>query len=578
MEESAMARRRRMMASLLTAFGIVAAGCAAPSAPAGAPGALERSSPPAAPKALTIGIWSSVPALGLLVNTSPVGGGYRIGEIHSDGLITADTGVRRPVGRLAEQVPTLENGGVSLLPDGRMRVAFAVRKGVTWHDGRPFTAQDLVFSYQFAGPDGVPNPLNDTHRMMSSVEATDDHSFVVYYKGPYYLGAALGTPEFWPLPRHILEALLERYLTTKNAEEILQHPYWTSEYIHLGPFRLARFDPGEGMSYEAYDRYFLGRPKIDTIRVRIFGDENTLITNLLAGTADIAPEFAVRADAGAQLKKVWTDGVVHVKGSQLLNLPAQMRPHVQTEPAFFDPRVRRAFVHALDREAISEGANGGNPQLAAWTLVSESDPMHGVIKDGLRQFNYDVDRARALLAEAGWTAAPGGGFRHSSDGRPLRTHMWAAEKGASAVAAYWRDFGVQVDELLFSPTQVGDREFRANFPGWDWTGADVMETTALPAASAENRWVGSRSGYDDPTARRLVAAFETSIAERDQAQAMRAFHDFYTAELPTLPLFHIAIYIGARKNVKAFEDIAGGGSWDPYGSHYRNSHLWDLLP
>src|SRR5688572_16596453 len=114
MEESAMARRRRMMASLLTAFGIVAGACAGPSAPApaGAPGAPERSAPAAAPKALTIGIWSSVPALGLLVNTSPVGGGYRIGEIHSDGLITADTGARRPVGRLAEQLPTIENGGV----------------------------------------------------------------------------------------------------------------------------------------------------------------------------------------------------------------------------------------------------------------------------------------------------------------------------------------------------------------------------------------------------------------------------------------------------------------------------------
>jgi peptide/nickel transport system substrate-binding protein len=457
-----------------------------------------------------------------------------------------------------------------------MRVAFTLSKGVTWHDGTPFSAQDLVFSYQFAGPDGVPNPLNETHRLMASVEAPDDHSFVVYYKGPYYLGAALGTPEFWPLPRHILQPAFDRFIATKNAEEVLNLPYWTSEYVHLGAFRLTRFDPGEGMSFEAYDRYFLGRPKIDTIRVRIFGDENTLVTNLLAGTADMAPEFAVRAEAGPQLKRQWQDGVVHVKGSQLLNLPAQFRPQFQAEPANLDPRVRRALLHALDREAISDGVNGGNPQLAAWTLVSESDPMHGAVKDGLRQFNYDIDRAKALLAEAGWTPDAGGTMRHSADGRPFRTHMWAAEKGASAVAAYWRALGLQVDELLFAPTQVGDREFRASFPGWDWTGADVMETTALPAASAENRWVGSRSGYDDPTARRLVQAFETSISERDQAQAMRAFHDFYAAELPTLPLFHIAIYIGARKNVKAFDDLGGGGSWDPYGSHYRNAYLWDI--
>jgi peptide/nickel transport system substrate-binding protein len=457
-----------------------------------------------------------------------------------------------------------------------MRVAFTLRKGVTWHDGTPFTAQDLVFSYQFVGPDGVPNPLNDTHRLMASVEAPDDQSFVVYYKGPYYLGAALGTPEFWPLPRHILGGPFERFMATKNAEEVINLPYWTSEYVHLGAFRLTRWDPGEGYSLEAYDRYYLGRPKLDTIRVRIFGDENTLVTNVLAGTADMTPEFALRAEAGPQLKRQWGDGVVHVKGSQLLNLPPQYRPQVQTEPANLDPRVRRALLHSLDREAISEGVNGGNPQLAAWTLVSESDPMHAVVKDGLRPFTYDLDRARALLAEAGWTPDAGGAMRHSSDGRAYRTHLWASDKGASAIASYWRALGIQVDELLFAPAQSADREFRASYPGWEWTGADVMETASLPAASAENRWAGTRNGYDNPAAKRLVDAFESSISERDQAQAMRAFHDFYVAEVLTIPLFHIAIYIAARKNVKAFDDLAGGGSWDPYGSHYRNAYLWDV--
>jgi peptide/nickel transport system substrate-binding protein len=397
-----MGRTSRSSAFCAGLLAFLLAACASPAQQPTAP-RTEGNQPqtPAAPKALTIGITGSILALSLAGQSTPTGGGYRLSEIHSDGLITSDVNSRRPIGRLAERAPSIDDGSVSILPDGRMRVAFTLRPGVTWHDGTPFTAQDLVFSYQLAGPDGVPNPYNETMNLMSGVEAPDDRTFVVTYKEPYYLGAGLGTPEFWPLPRHLLQPAYERFLATRNADEVLQSRYWTTEYVHLGAYRLTRFEPGESLSFEAYDRYFLGRPKIDTVHVRIFGDENTLLTNLLAGSADMVPEFAIRGARGAQLKESWEgsgQGIVHVRGSALYNLAAQFRPQVQTEPANLDPRVRRALFHALDREAISDGVNGGNPQLAAWSFLPSSDPMYDVVKDGLRPIGYDPDRAKALLA------------------------------------------------------------------------------------------------------------------------------------------------------------------------------------
>ena len=77
-------------------------------------------------------------------------------EIYSDGLVTTDVNNPRPLGRLAERVPSLDDGSISLLPDGRMRVVFNLRRGITWQDGAPFTAHDLAFSYQIGGPDGMP--------------------------------------------------------------------------------------------------------------------------------------------------------------------------------------------------------------------------------------------------------------------------------------------------------------------------------------------------------------------------------------------------------------------------------------
>src|SRR5439155_20064307 len=130
-------------------------------------------------------------------------------------------------------------------------------------------------------------------------------TFVVYFKAPNPLGATLGPHAFWPLPRHILEAPYERYIASKNADELINLSYWTSHYVHSGPFRLTRFDPGEGMEFEAYDRYFLGRPKIDVLRVRVITDQNALLSSVIAGAVQMTAPTALLADFAAELERRW---------------------------------------------------------------------------------------------------------------------------------------------------------------------------------------------------------------------------------------------------------------------------------
>src|SRR5205823_14471138 len=132
---------------------------------------------------------------------------------------------RTPVGRLAERAPSLADGGITMLPDGRMRVVFALRKGVTWQDGTPFTAEDMLFSYRIGGPDGIPQYLNGAVQYMSSVEASDPYTLVITYRAPYFQGALLGPFMFWPLPQHLLGEAYQRYLATKNPDEVLNSPY-----------------------------------------------------------------------------------------------------------------------------------------------------------------------------------------------------------------------------------------------------------------------------------------------------------------------------------------------------------------
>ena len=207
------------------------AGCASP-APSSQTEPSAGTQAPGAAKTITFGVTGSVQAFSIATGGTPVGGWSSLSELHSDALLTSDTSSRRLVGRLAERAPSTDDGSITMLPDGRMRVVFALRSGVTWHDGAPFTAQDLVFSYTIGGPAGIPTPsLNEAVTHMAGVEAPDDRTFVVYYKEPYHLGATLGTTAFWPLPRHLLGEAYDRFVATRNAEEILNLSYLS--LIHI---------------------------------------------------------------------------------------------------------------------------------------------------------------------------------------------------------------------------------------------------------------------------------------------------------------------------------------------------------
>ncbi|HEY3117654.1 MAG TPA: ABC transporter substrate-binding protein, partial [Chloroflexota bacterium] len=304
--------------------------------------------PPSQPKVLNIGVSTELPQLGVLASES-TGGWTDLTELHTSSLTTPDTASSKSIGRLAEKVPSIDDASISLLADGKMRVVYHLRPNVTWQDGAPFSAQDLVFSHRFLLDPGLPVYQRDTVRLIESVEAPDDLTAVFTFAHPFFRGADLSARDFWPHPRHLLEIAFNRYRATANADEMISLPYWTSSYVNLGPFRVTAFDPGEGVTFQAYPGFFLGRPKVDTIHVRPFRDENALFANLLAGSIDLFPELALHPELAAELKGRWEqsgDGAVRPLAGTSSFLVPQWRPSVITEPANLDVRVRQALYHA----------------------------------------------------------------------------------------------------------------------------------------------------------------------------------------------------------------------------------------
>ena len=130
-------------------------------------------------KTLVLGVTSTVQGFSIGGASSTTGGWETSGEIHSNGLITADVDSRNPIGQLAESAPSFDDGSITPLLDGRVRVVYRLRRGVTWQDGTPFTAQDLIFSRQLNGDPSLPSitAAKEAARQMDSVEAPDEHTF-----------------------------------------------------------------------------------------------------------------------------------------------------------------------------------------------------------------------------------------------------------------------------------------------------------------------------------------------------------------------------------------------------------------
>ena len=537
---------------------------------------------------ITLAVRGSIPTMAPMGVATTTGGGWAgASEIHSAALISSDYDSRTPVGRLAERVPALADGSLSLLPDGRMRAVYPLRHGVTWHDGTPFTAEDLVFSYRFLSDPGIPNFQLDSIPMMVAAEAPDPYTFVITFKGPYNRFDQLGLRAFWPYPRHLLEGPYERYLATKNAEEVTNLRYWTSEYVHLGPFRLVTFDPGDTVVLQAYDAYFLGRPRADTIRVRILGDANALLANMFTGAVDLVMESTLDTQGADDLQERWAatgEGSVHRRKSSIRHLTPQFRPAIQTQPANLDVRVRAAMYHALDREALAE-AVVGDRSYAAWEIMVEGELLHDATKDGLRRYAYDPARALELLRNAGWTQGSDGMIRSATDGRPFSNSIAATAGGtareATAMVDFWRRIGVDAELITIPDALVRNAEARATYPAWENSstgpGDQLLDRLQGPAASADNRWSGNRGGYEDPEAQRLLEAYSRSLSLPEQFAAMKAVSDFVTETLPFMPMYFNTLDVAVRKGVKALDDHRGGdGATRPYGTYSRNAHLWEL--
>lgn len=275
-------------------------------------------------------------------------------------------------------------------PD-KLKYTFRLRKGIKWHDGVPFTAKDVVFSFRKINDPKVDAPhLRNYYQDVKSVKAPDDYTVVFTYARPYFLALEFcgGMPI---VPKHIFEK------GDFNTNPAGRSPVGT------GPYKFKRWETGNSIVLVRNNDYWGEKPKIDSIVFRIITDSTVALEVLKQGDLDLMGLTPI------QWKKQTSSDTFSSKFKRY----SYFRPNYSyigwnmERPFFADRRVRQAMTHLVNRRLFLDKIMFGLGALVTNPFYINSPEYD----KSITPYSYDPKRAKELLDEAGWVDSDGDGVR-----------------------------------------------------------------------------------------------------------------------------------------------------------------------
>jgi len=319
-----------------------------------------------------------------------------------------------------------------LAPDCR-ELTLKLRKDVRWHDGQPFTADDVVFTYQLMTNPKTPSPYKDDFEDVAGVDVQDPLTVRVRYKQPFANALYIWGQSM--LPKH----LLDKYMREGKLKEAPQN---FTNPIGTGPYKFHELRSGEKIVVVANPDYYAGRPYISRVVYRIIPSQATIFLELKAKGID-------QADLTALQYQRQTDYPAFKKSYNKFRYAANVYTYLglnHQDPRFADRRVRQAFAYAINKKDLIEGVRLGMAREA----TGPYKPGSWVYNPKVRTYPYDPARAKKLLAEAGWTSKNADGLL-VKDGQPFTFELLISQgsdegrKSAEIIQAQLREIGVGVE-------------------------------------------------------------------------------------------------------------------------------------
>jgi len=456
---------------------------------------------------------------GLIPSLTSDASSNEIGGLIYDGLVRQDKDLNI-VGAMAESWTFSKDC---------LELTFKLRRDVKWQDGQPFTAADVLFTYRTMINPKTPAPFKEGYLLVKDVETPDSYTVRVTYGKPY--ARALETWSDYVLPKHVLEP----YVADGKLRESPQnrHP------IGTGPYRFQEWRTGEKVVLVANQKYYDGRPYIGRVVYRVIPSQATIFLELKAKAVDY-----VRTLTAFQYTRQ-TDYPAFRKAFNKFKYPSAYYTFLGfnlKDPRFADRRVRRAFAHAINKHELIEGVVLGLAREANGPIR----PGTWAFTDDVRRYDYDPEKARLLLAEAGWKDRDGDGIVQDKDGKPfvftLLTNQGNDErkKVAEIMQQRLRDVGVKVEIQViewaaFIKEYVKPRRFDAVILGLG-TGVDPDQYVVWHSSQTGPDQM-NRTGYANPEVDRLLEQGRSSCDRKDRVQYYHRIQELLAEDLPMLFLY-----------------------------------------
>ena len=453
-------------------------------------------------------------------------------------------------GMLADSITTEDN----------MNFVVHIDEKATWSDGTPVTAEDVEYTVRrLASP-----VVNNTTLMLYAFEGTSEEGFVeegaesmagvqvidektVQFTSKYPM--ALTTFEntyaryIHTLPKKVLEQLSE--------EELLTSDWFNKPDVVSGPFFVTDFDNDHYISYEATADYWKGAPKIDKLNIRII-DASQVYAGLQSGEIDITHHTMTAIPQEDYESIEALENVEAVYGSPITNQSA----FIQTAN-ITDARVRQALVYAIDRQKLVDELLKGHGEVVDGFLSSASP----FFDEGITPISYDPEKAKELLAQAGWDGS-----------QTLRFYVNSGDStfvnGAQVLVAQWAAVGINVEvqtvDLATLMTVAGTTDYDILAVQYTYAPVDPYPDVDW-LLSGEGSWTGYHS---DEISEALAGTQKTS--DINEIKSLYSVVDKKVQE--DVPMF--SVYIISAQG--AVSKRISGAAPSAYG-FFNEVQNWDIV-
>jgi peptide/nickel transport system substrate-binding protein len=482
---------------------------------------------------------------------------------------------------LAEDVPSLQNGGLS--KDGKS-VTWRLKKNVQWHDGKPFTADDVVFNWEYASDKAAAATTIGNYEDIERIDKPDSHSVKIFFKKPkpFWAEAFCGAATGQIIPKHVFQA----YTGAKSREAPAN-----LKPVGTGPYRFVDFKPGDIVRAELNPNYHRqNRPFFDQLEMKGGGDAVSAARAVIqtgeydfAWNLQVEDEILRRMEQGGRGKVdiAVAGNIEHIQCNQTdpwTEVEGE-RASVKTKHPFLtDPAVRQALNLLVDRASIQEQIYGRLGQSSA-NFLNAPSRYHS--KNTKWEFN--IEKANQILDQAGWKRA-GDGIR-AKDGKRLKVVYQTAinaprQKTQAIVKQACAKAGIEVEiksvvASVYFSSDVGNpdtyRKFYTDIQMYTTTmGAPDPQTfmrqfLSDEISSKDNKWQGRNiTRWKNQEYDRIFAASETELDPVKRAALFIKMNDMVIQDVLVIPVLWRSVISAVSNRLKNTE-LTG---WD--------SNLWNL--